>query len=273
VALGVILKPLGDLMLSASRSDYYSHIVLIPLVTAYLLYQKRREIFLAPERVHPLGLILAFCGAALFGFGYSRAGNLTPNDYASFLTFSAIVFWTGGYVLLYGIRGFRKASFPILFLVFMIPIPGSIMGKIIYLLQVGSAEATEMLFTLAGVPFQREGFIFRLPGVSIEIAEVCSGIRSSLALFITSILAGHFFLDRFWKKVVLALLVFPVTVLKNGIRIMTLTLLAAYVDGRFLTGGFLHQSGGFLFFIPALVILGLALWGLRKGAYGERPKA
>ena len=88
-----------------------------------------------------------------------------------------------------------------------------------------------------------------------------------MALFITSILAGHFFLDRFWKKTVLAVVVFPVTVFKNGVRIITLSPLGAYVDPRFLTGGFLHKSGGFLFFIPALGLLGLALWALRRQGY------
>jgi exosortase/archaeosortase family protein len=83
-------------------------------------------------------------------------------------------------------------------------------------------------------------------------------------LFITSILAGYFFLDRFWKQAVLAVFVFPVTVFKNGIRIIIISLLGAYVDKGFLTGGFLHKSGGFIFFIPALGLLGLALLGLRR---------
>jgi exosortase/archaeosortase family protein len=89
-------------------------------------------------------------------------------------------------------------------------------------------------------------------------------------LFISSVLAGHFFLGRFWKKFVLALFVFPVTVFKNGIRIMTLSLLGAYMDERWLTDSFLHHSGGFVFFIPALGLLGLALWALRKYRNQER---
>ena len=267
LALGMVFAPLKDLMSSAARSDYYSHIVLIPLVSAYLLFQNREAIFSKPGPVYLPALALLACGTALYSFGYTQGSNLNQNHYASLLTFSAVVFWVGGFVLLYGIRGFQKASFPILFLVFMIPIPSLILDKIIYALQVGSTEATEMLFALTGVPFQRSGFVFQLPGISIEVAEQCSGIRSSLALFITSILAGHFFLDRFWKKFVLALIVFPVTVFKNGIRIMTLSLLGAYMDERWLTESSLHHSGGFVFFIPALGLLGLALWALRKKEY------
>ncbi|MGA2957768.1 MAG: archaeosortase/exosortase family protein, partial [Thermodesulfobacteriota bacterium] len=66
------------------------------------------------------------------------------------------------------------------------------------------------------------------------------------------------------KKIVLALIVFPVTVFKNGIRIVTLSLLGSYVDKRWVTESSLHHSGGFVFFIPALGLLGLALWTLRK---------
>ena len=66
----------------------------------------------------------------------------------------------------------------------MIPIPGLIMDKIIYALQVGSTEGSEGLFIFTGVAFQREGFVFHLPGFSVEVAEQCSRIRSSLALFI-----------------------------------------------------------------------------------------
>ena len=264
LALAMVFEPLKDLLDSAARSDYYSHIMLIPLVSAYLFFQGRKIIFSKPGPIYPFALALSAFGAALYSFGYAQGSNLNQNDYASLLTFSAIVFWVGGFVLLYGVKALSQAFFPILFLAFMVPMPSFLLDKIIYALQVGSTEASEILFTLAGVPFQREGFVFHVPGVSIEVAEQCSGIRSSLALFITSILAGHFFLGRFWKKFVLALIVFPVTVFKNGIRIVTLSLLGAYVDQRWLTESSLHHSGGFVFFIPALGLLGLALWMLRK---------
>ncbi len=272
-ALALIYQPLQALMESAKRSDYYSHIVLIPLVTGYLIYSKKKELLGNPSPSYGMGGVLILLGLALYALGFYQATGLNFNDQVASLAFSTVVFWTGGFILLYGWSAFRKNSFPFLFLIFMIPIPNILLSKIVYALQLASTEVSEALFFLIGVPYQREGFVFHLPGVSIEVAEVCSGIRSSLALFITSILAGHFFLDRFWKKAVLAVVVFPVTIFKNGVRIITLSLLGAYVDPRFLTGGFLHQSGGFLFFIPALALLGLALWALRRQGYrGESSK-
>jgi exosortase len=161
-------------------------------------------------------------------------------------------------------QAFRMAIFPLLFLIFMIPIPNMLMEKIISALLAGSTAATHILFNLIGIPFSREGSVFHLPGMSIEVAKECSGIRSSLGLFITAILGGYLFLRTGWKKVVLALFVFPMTVFKNGIRIVSLSVLAIHVDEKFITQGFLHRSGGFLFYIPALLLLGIVLWRLRK---------
>jgi exosortase len=266
IALALVFEPLRDLMGSASRSDYYSHIVLIPLVTGYLVYTKKKELLGNPCPSYARGGILAAGGAALYLLGVTQSAKLSENDLVALWVFSTVVFWIGGFILLYGWEAFRKHPFPFLFLVFMIPIPFAVLQKIIYALQVASTEVSDVLFGLSRVPYTRDGFVFHLPGISVEVAEVCSGIRSSLALFITSILAGHFFLDKFWKKVALAVFVFPVTVFKNGIRIITLSLLGAYVDPKFLTGSFLHHSGGFIFFIPALGLLGLALFLLRKRA-------
>ena len=119
------------------------------------------------------------------------------------------------------------------------------------------------VFKLTGVPIFREGFAFYLPNLSLEVASVCSGIRSSIALFITSILAGHLFLDKTWSKVLLVISIYPITIFKNGLRIVVLGLLSSYVDRRFLSG-WLHTSGGIPFFVLALGFLGSVLWGLRK---------
>jgi exosortase len=269
-ALASVFEPLRDLMRFASRSDYYSHIVLIPLVTGYLVYNRRKELLGNPSPAYGMGLGGVFGGIAFYLLGMSLGAALGENDLVALWVFSAAVFWTGGFILLYGWEAFRNYPFPFLFLVFMIPIPDVILQKIIFALQVASTEVSDVLFGLSRVPYTRDGFVFHLPGISVEVAEVCSGIRSSLALFITGILAGHFFLDKFWKKAILAVFVFPVTVFKNGVRIITISLLGAYVDPKFLTGSFLHQSGGFIFFIPALALLGLALLLLRKRSVAPR---
>ena len=264
--IALVFVPLKDFLGPASRSGYYSHIILIPCVTGYLIYLKRKELLGPSSPSHALGGILAAGGIALYLMGESQGAKFRENDQVALSILSAEVFWVGGFIFFYGWLAFRKALFPFLFLIFMIPIPGVILDKIIYVLQVASTEVSDFLFALLGVPYTREGFVFNLPRITVVVAEECSGIRSSLALFITSVLAGYFFLDKFWKKTALALFVFPVTVFKNGIRIITLSLLGVYVDETFLTKSWLHHSGGFVFFIPALALLGLGLWALRRNS-------
>jgi len=96
------------------------------------------------------------------------------------------------------------------------------------------------------------------------VAEQCSGIRSSIALIITSVLAGYLFLKSGWSRLILVLSFFPITVFKNGMRIVTLSLLASYVDMRFITGSWLHKSGGIPFFAMGLALMAPVLWVLMK---------
>jgi len=264
LAILMAYAPLKDLLANAERSEYYSHILLIPLVSAFFFCTGRKKIFSDVKYSYTAGIPLLVVGGLLYVFGGSKLHDLNQNDYTSLITFSAVLFWTGAFVLLYGTNAFREAMFPILFLVFMIPIPSVLMEKSISALLAGSTLSTDILFKLTGIPHLKEGYVFHLPRISIEVAKECSGIRSSLGLFITAVLAGHLFLKTFQKKVVLALLVFPITVLKNGFRIVTLSSLAVYVDEKFLTQSFLHHSGGFLFYIPALLLLGVVVWWLRK---------
>ena len=264
VGAGMVYGPLRDLLGSAARGEYYSHITLIPLVSICLVYWERKNLFREVDDSYRMGIILLLFGVLLYLIAKGQKQALSQNDYAAIITLAGVVFWIGAFTLSYGYRAFRLAIFPLLFLAFMIPIPTVLMDEVIYLLQVGSTEVTYVLFQVIGVPVSRDGFTFQLPNISIEVAKQCSGIRSSLALFITSFLAAHFFLKTGWRKAVLILSIIPITIIKNGIRIVTLSLLAVYVDERFITGGFLHKSGGFVFYIPALGLLGIILLFLRK---------
>ena len=264
VAFLMIYRPLKDILDSTEHKDYYSHIMLIPLISGYFIYAKRKILFSNLGYSSVPGIILLVIGILSYIVGKEQRAQFNLNDYSSLLVFSGIIFWIGSIILLYGMKTFQKILFPLLFLVFMMPVPTLLMDKIIHLLQAASAEVTHLLFMITGIPFSREGFTFHLPGINIEVAKQCSGIRSSLGLFITGVLAGHLFLKTGWQKVIVALLVFPITVFKNGIRITTLSALAVYVDEKFITQSFLHHSGGFVFYIPALLLLGAVIWCFRK---------
>ena len=244
-------------------NDTFSQIPLIPLVSAFLIYEKRKSIFLDISFGWILGVALMTSGALLFGVVHLNPWVLQPLNLVSLLVLATLFVWLGAFALFFGVRAFRAACFPLLFLLFMVPIPEPALSKIIYFLQAGSSAMAAAFFGIAHVPYHREGFVFELPGVAIRVAEECSGIRSTLALMITTALAAHIFLKASWKKLILCLAVVPIAIFKNGLRIATLSTLAVYVNPAFLTGN-LHHHGGVVFFLIALVPLALLLKLLQR---------
>jgi exosortase len=77
------------------------------------------------------------------------------------------------------------------------------MDNLVDFLRRGSADITFFLLRLTGTPVHREGFVFVLPGLPIEIAKECSGIRSCLAMLILSVLTGYMLLGTWWRRLVL----------------------------------------------------------------------
>jgi exosortase len=262
VALIMAYTPIKALY-SSNKSEYYSHIPLIPLVSIYLVYINRKEIFAKVNYLFVVGIPVLLLGIALFLGGFLWGAPLDQNNYASLIAFSIFIFINGAFILLYGMQAYRTALFPLLFLIFTVPIPTALMDNIIYYLQVGSTEFTNLLFLASGVPFVRDGFVFHLPNISVEVAKQCSGIRSGMAIFIVAVLAGYMFLKSYWKIIFLVVCAVLIAMLKNGIRILTLSLLGNYVDPRILESS-LHREGGIPFFIVALLLLAPILFFLRR---------
>ena len=263
LTLAVFWAPLTTLMHFTMREEHYSHIILTPLISACLVALERKRIFSHVETHWRDGSALLIAGTLVYTLGQRHSGSASENDQLSFAISGLVVIWLGTFVLCFGIRAFRGGLFPLLFLFLMVPIPDFLMDRAIVWLQTGSAEVSYAVFELVGVPVLRDGFIFSLPGVAIEVAKECSGIRSSLALLIMSLLAGHLVLRSAWTKTLLILAALPLLVVKNGIRIVTLSLLSIYVDPSFLMGS-LHHQGGILFFFVALGLLAFVLRSLQR---------
>lgn len=264
LVLAIFHSPLTQLISLSFESELYSHFLLIPVISLFFLWVNRKTIFSEITNAFKAGAPIALAGILIFGIEKSDYFKLNQNDYLSLMMFAMLACIWGIFLLFFGGRSFRKALFPLLFLVFVIPIPTIILDPLIRFLQVGSAHFTDVIFTTIGTPFFRDGMIFELPGITIEVAKECSGIRSSLALIITSVISGYLFLQPGWRRIVLTASIFPVTIVKNAVRITTLSLLAIYVDKSWLTGSFLHHSGGIFFFLLALLILVPVLLFLKK---------
>ncbi len=238
-----------------SRTDpSASHLVLIPMISGALLFQRRTEIFASVSVAWRGGLAVIMAGAVLLVAVHTLGVPAQQVDHLRLRVVALLMLWVGGFLLLFGSNAVKEARFALAFLAFTIPIPASLMDGAIEVLKRGSTEAVAALFTVTGTPYHREGFVFSLPRFTIEVADQCSGVRSTIALGLTTLLAGHTLLKSGWSKVLLLVAIVPITILKNGVRIVTLSLLATYIDPSFLVGR-LHHDGGIAFFILALALL------------------
>lgn len=265
----VFYVPLKELFTVSFRNELYSHIPLMPVISLWLLFTRRKEVFSAPRASVAASLPLLAVGSILYLFGMWQEPGLNRNDYLSLMMCAAVVLWVGSFAAIMGTDALRSAAFPLLFLLFAVPVPSAALDVIVLFLQKWSTEASYLLFKILGVPIDREGYVFHMPGLSVEVAKQCSGIRSSLVLFIMGVLIGGIFLKTMSRRVAFMLFVVPVAVIKNGIRIVTLSLLGIYVDPKFVVDSPLHRSGGIVFFLLALLLLTPVLWMLMKSEKGN----
>lgn len=280
------------------RSDLESYVFMIPFLSAYLFVRAGRAgswrealAGLLPGRCRPgldgggpgpaadeggpaggfsrrrvLALLLwAGAGGLLALQRLEPAGDWFSGESGAFLlpVLAYVTALLGGALFWCGRATLRRALFPLLFLYFMTPIPEPLAHGLRVALQEGSADVAHALFRLTGTPLFRDGRVFCLPGLAIEVGEECSGIHSSLVLFITSLVAGHLFLRKGWSRALLTLLVIPIGLLRNGIRVVSIVWLTLHVD-RGIIHGPLHRQGGPVYFVLSLLALLAVLWGLRK---------
>jgi exosortase C (VPDSG-CTERM-specific) len=251
----------------AASSQLYSYILLIPFVFSYLLYIRRHQL---PKKYSvdlPLAIVSIAIGLGILIFTYwwnfaGRAPGI--NDRLTLLTLSFLCCLAAGGFFFFGRAWMRAAAFPLAYLIFMVPMPDAMADALETASKYASAEVANLLFHLSGTPFLRVGPIFQLPNITIEVAQECSGIRSSFVLFITSILAANLFLRGWWRRFALVAFVIPLAILRNGFRILVIGLLCVHF-GPQMIHSVIHRRGGPLFFVLSLIPLLLILWLLRKG--------
>ena len=241
----------------------YTHLIFIPFISLGLIYIESKTILSGAQYRPRLSLPLVVLGASLYFVANWWSASLGQYGSLSLEASAIILTWIAGFVLFYGTVCAKAALFPLAFLLLAIPLPPSIVAVAEVALQKGSAEVTYAAFKLSATPVLRDGLIFSIPGATIEVARECSGIRSAIALLITALLLSHLFLRSTWRRGFLVILIIPIAIVKNALRIAILTWLGAYVSRDYLLGN-LHHRGGALFSLISLAILLPALWVLRR---------
>jgi exosortase C (VPDSG-CTERM-specific) len=260
----LFVQPLVRLMSYTSQHDLHSYIPLVPVIVGFLLYMHPPRLHVA-ARTSVLGaVVLSSAGAAALTAAFGLARTMSLNDYLALIALAYVSFVAAGGFLFRGAAWMAAASFPIAFLIFLVPMPDALVHWLERASVLGSADVAAALFTVTGTPMLRDGTVLGLPGITLQVAQECSGIRSSWVLFITSVLASHLFLKSRWRRLVLVAFVIPLAILRNGFRILVIGLLCVHI-GPQMIDSFIHHRGGPIFFALSLVpLLGLVVWLRRQ---------
>jgi exosortase len=222
------------------------HGFFVPLVSGYIVWQRR-------DRLMALEWKPAWWGIALMVWGGLQAyiGMLGAELFLQRTAFLESLL--GLLLVLGGTALIRELLFPLILLVFMIPIPTVIYNQITFPLQLFASRVAEVLLGLINIPVLREGNVLELASQKLSVAEACSGIRSLLSLSFLSLVYAYFFDNKVWMRYALFIGVLPIAIIANAGRV-TITGILSERDPE-LARGFFHELEGFVIFAIAFAML------------------
>ena len=265
-------QPIVSTFALAFRDDNNTYILLIAPISAAMVFLEWRPIrsVLAPGIVAGSTVLAAAILIALCVLGWSA--SIAPDLRLSISMFAVVLSWCGSWLLCFGNRAARCALFPLCFAFALVPLPNVVMKEIIALLQQGSAFSAHLLFAVFSVPVTQDGVFLTIPGLTLQVAQECSSIRSSSMLLVTTIVMAQLLLCSPWRKALLIGAAIPLSIAKNGLRIFSIAMLGTRVDPIYITGRF-HHDGGIIFFAIALIVICALLVVLRKKDVNFEPMA
>jgi exosortase C (VPDSG-CTERM-specific) len=260
------------LVLHVAASQLHSYILLIPFISAYLIYIQWNKLPKSYASSPIPGVVAAGVGlaVAISSWASHWQSYLSENDYLGVMTFSFLCLLVAGGFFFLGRKWMAAVAFPVAFLFFLIPMPDAMVDALENASKLGSTQTANWFFAISGVPYIRQGAVFLLPDITIQVAQECSGIRSSWILLITSLVASYLFLRTPWRRAALVAFVIPLGLLRNGFRILVIGLMCVKL-GPGMINSPVHTRGGPIFFVLSLFPLLLFLWWLRRSEQRKKP--
>ncbi len=219
----------------------------VPIASLYFIYMNRQQLSTLNPSSSWAGL-----GLLLFGIILFLLGNLAAEYFT--MRFSMLVVLGGIILFLLGKEFFKALLFPVIFLIFMIPLPSVLMDRITFPMQLFASKVAAKTLFLIGIPVLREGNVMLLANTSLEVAEACSGIRSLISLLGLAVLFAYLTQKQTWKRMILILSTFPIAIVANAARVSGTGILAHYY-GDSVAQGFFHGFSGWILFIVTLGFL------------------
>lgn len=240
-----------------------SHGFLVPLISGYLIWQRREA--LKKEQWKSFGWGGVILAASMLVYVLSFAGA------AAVVSRAMIVSGLIGLILfIFGRRIFAIIAFPVYFLVFMIPVPDSIYQLLAFPLQLLASHASATLIRLIGIPVLREGNMLYFAQTHLEVAEACSGLRSMASLSMLGCLLAYLMKGSWGRRSALVLSAIPIALLANIVRVTGTGILAHFIGGK-VAQGFMHAFSGIAVFAFGFVVLLIEFLALeRRGSNPHR---
>ncbi len=254
VFVALFFPALRELVVDWSIDPNYQHGFLIPIISAYLIWQKRKRLKLvALQPAFAKGMAVLIFSMLIFIVGTAGA-EWFLSRVAMVTCLIGLVIYFGGMML------FRQLWFPLFFLGFMIPLPYVIYYRLTFPLQQLSSFSAFQAMKGLGVAGLREGNILHLPGFSLEVVEACSGLRSIMILLALAALISYWAsLPKLWRWLLFAAAI-PVAIVANIFRLMMIAGLGLFWNAE-VAKSFLHEGSGIFVFLCGLFLL-LALTGI-----------
>ncbi len=232
--------------------ENYGHGFLVPLVSLYLVWRSRHRLkqISAKPHVPPVSLLV---GALILYVAGFRGAILS----LSALSFVLVLTWL--LVFFFGKAVAKEISFPLLFLVFMIPIP--MLDQLTYPLKAAASRVSAPTIRALGIPVYRDGSMLFLPGFSLEVATACSGLKALVLVTAIGTLYAYLTLDTVWKRSALVVSSVPIALAANVGRIVIVALLSLNISSEKLLH-FVHDYSGLPVYVIAGVLLVATGWGI-----------
>jgi exosortase len=224
----------------------YTHGFFVPVFSLFLLWERRAKLAALPRQ--PAWSGLGFLLVALLALVLS---SITSGFFLYRISF--LFFIVGMVVFLAGWKHLAAVSFPLAFLILMIP-SSTLLGQITFPLQIVASKTANFLLMLVGIPAVREGNIILLPTARLEVAEACSGIRSLFSLITLTVIYGYLAETKFALRVLLVLMAVPISILANALRIAVTGVVVEHwgIEGA---QGTIHLLSGWLIFAGSLALV------------------
>jgi exosortase B len=247
--LAMYVPTFYDLANGLWKNDDQMHGPIVFAVALYLLWDLRKKVDDAPIEPRPaIAWPLLVFGVLLYVLG--RSQSITVFEVGSLLVVLPALILAQR-----GAQALKACWFPIFFLLFMVPLPGTVVDGLTLPMKTFVSWATEHVLYLAGYPISRSGVILYLGQYQLLVADACAGLHTLFSLEAMGLFYLH--LTRrgsWWRNVLLATLIIPISLTANVIRVVTLSLVT-YHFGDEAGQGFLHGFAGIVLFVSALILI------------------